>query len=196
MKIAILGWGSLIWNPGSLKTNGDWRPGGPRLPIEFTRISDDGRLTLVIDERHGVEVPTRYAVSASANLDEAIENLRERERCPTIDPIGYVDLKSERASKVAVGRHAAACDRIKAWAGERKLDAVIWTALGPRFKDKIHKAFSVEAAVNYLVGLEGDARTKTFEYIRNAPIEVMTPVRRAAIEALPELTPVSPSVRE
>ena len=64
MKIAVLGWGSLIWNKGKLRLTTNWTDGGPVLPIEFSRISDDGRLTLVIDERHGVDVPTRYAFSS------------------------------------------------------------------------------------------------------------------------------------
>lgn len=51
MKIACLGWGSLIWNPGDLKIKTeDWFSGGPILPIEFVRISTDKRVTLVIDE--------------------------------------------------------------------------------------------------------------------------------------------------
>ena len=50
MKIAVLGWGSLIWNKGNLRLTTNWTDGGPILPIEFSRISDDGRLTLVIDD--------------------------------------------------------------------------------------------------------------------------------------------------
>ena len=61
MKIAILGWGSLIWNPRILKVAGDWTLDGPTLPIEFSRISDNDRLTLVIDEMDGTELVTRYA---------------------------------------------------------------------------------------------------------------------------------------
>ena len=40
MKIAILAWGSLIWQPKELaynKTFG-WQKDGPILPIEFARI--------------------------------------------------------------------------------------------------------------------------------------------------------------
>jgi len=37
--ILILGWGSLIWSPGELKTVGDWSLDGPTLPIEFSRIA-------------------------------------------------------------------------------------------------------------------------------------------------------------
>ncbi len=61
MKIAYLGWGSLIWDPGMLPISGDWKPGGPVLPIEFSRISDNGRLTLVIDDVNGVPIETLYA---------------------------------------------------------------------------------------------------------------------------------------
>ena len=53
MKIAILGWGSLIWNPDKLDFDKDfgWDPDGPKLPIEFSRISSNGRLTLIIDKK-------------------------------------------------------------------------------------------------------------------------------------------------
>lgn len=52
MKIAILGWGSLIWNPENLNyyTEFGWSKNEPKLPIEFLRISNNGRLTLVITE--------------------------------------------------------------------------------------------------------------------------------------------------
>jgi len=45
-KIIVLGWGSLIWDPRELKIkNSEWQKDGPNLPIEFARISQDGRLT-------------------------------------------------------------------------------------------------------------------------------------------------------
>ena len=52
MKIAILGWASLVWNPQQLPHKGDWKSGGPRLPIEFSRVSKDGRLTLADASSH------------------------------------------------------------------------------------------------------------------------------------------------
>lgn len=65
MKIAILGWGSLIWDPRALRTVGKkWSDGGPTLKIEFSRISSDDRLTLVIDEANGSEVKTLFIISA------------------------------------------------------------------------------------------------------------------------------------
>lgn len=67
-KIAIIGWGSLIWNRGSdsnlLKIIDDFKPGGPVFKIEFCRISSrdkaNERVTLVIDEAHGVDVATYW----------------------------------------------------------------------------------------------------------------------------------------
>ena len=79
MKTAILGWGSLIWQPKDLKfdTNIGWKENGPILPIEFARISKDGRLTLVITP-NGTDVKTLYAVSSFDNLELAVLNLKKR----------------------------------------------------------------------------------------------------------------------
>ena len=91
MKIAILGWGSLIWLPKDLKfdTNSGWKENGPVLPIEFARISKDGRLTLVITP-NGTDVPTLYAVSSFDSLDLAVLNLAVREGSGR-KSIGYYD---------------------------------------------------------------------------------------------------------
>lgn len=101
--IAIVGWGSLIWQPGELEVASDWSNDGPVLPIEFSRVSADGRLTLVIDPKTqgqgrlpinmgGNDIQTLYIQSANDDLETAIQNLRAREGCRT-DMIGYVDLE-------------------------------------------------------------------------------------------------------
>ena len=53
VKSVVLAWGSLVWDPRELQTAAKFAPDGPLLPIEFCRISADGRLTLAIDERFG-----------------------------------------------------------------------------------------------------------------------------------------------
>lgn len=177
-KIAVLGWGSLIWNRGVLSLACDWRTCGPVLPIEFSRISDDGRLTLVIDEKNGVQVPTRYALSAFDDLNSAIENLKERENMKNKNRVGYVEIASGTHCDFAYKNHPTACDSVRTWAKGNSVDAVIWAAVGPRFSSE---AFSVEACVRYIERLEGEKRAKALAYIHKAPIEVITPVR-AAIE--------------
>ena len=98
MKIAVLGWGSLIWNPGNLeidKTQGNngWFDDGPSLPIEFARISKDGRLTLVIVPEKKEVVQTLYAISSFEKLDHAKLDLAVREGCSK-NRIGYYQIKN------------------------------------------------------------------------------------------------------
>jgi hypothetical protein len=78
MNIAVLGWGSLIWCPGSLRIKTKWHSNGPCLPIEFARISNDGRLTLVIHPS-APKVRTYWALSELDELQQARVNLANRE---------------------------------------------------------------------------------------------------------------------
>jgi hypothetical protein len=173
MKIVFLGWGSLIWNSNGLSIKGDWQRGGPALPIEFSRISKDRRLTLVIDEVNGVDVITRYALSSRTDVKEAVEDLRIRE-CTSQDFIGFLDL-TERTTD---STRSLITKQIRDWAMEAGIDAVIWTALTPNFEQKTGKQFSVDRAVTYLQGLSGADRENAFDYIRKAPEEVNTPLRK------------------
>jgi hypothetical protein len=69
LKSAVLAWGSLVWDPRDLQTAAEFVANGPLLPIEFCRISADGRLTLVIDETVGTVCTTYSAPSALESLD-------------------------------------------------------------------------------------------------------------------------------
>ena len=138
MSIAILSWGSLTWNPRDLPISGKWQQDGPVLPIEFSRISSDGRLTLVIDEQDGVPVTTRYARRPRTNLDDATADLRVRGGTVK-DRIGYVNLVRNTKRGWARQHHPAACDTIKAWAKAGGWNAVVWTALTPNFEDDLLK---------------------------------------------------------
>jgi hypothetical protein len=173
MKIAILAWGSLIWDQRELPTLGEWRKGGPVLPIEFSRVSSGGRLTLVIDEKNGVPVKTHYAQSGSAGLSEAIEDLSKREGSPS-HKIGVISKTINNAK--------AGLDTIKAWAVDNKWDAVIWTGLASNFEEKKHVPFTVENGLVYLSSLAGEEKAEARRYIERAPEEVITPLRRAVGE--------------
>ena len=78
MKIACIGWGSLIWNLGNLKIQKRWFEDGPILPIEFTRISDNGRVTLIID-KEAKPIQTLWALMTCDDIEEAKKSLKDRE---------------------------------------------------------------------------------------------------------------------
>jgi hypothetical protein len=186
MRIAILGWGSLIWDRRDLPISMAWQRGGPVLPIEFSRMSRSGEragcLTLVIDELHGANVRTRFAVSTRTNLDDAITDLRTREGTSS-DRIGYINLGRGTERAYARQRHPHACDTIKAWAQAQQWDAVVWTALTSNFEEVADRPFTVEAAIQHLNGLGEPAKSHALEYLQKAAPEVVTSVRSAAIQA-------------
>lgn len=175
MKIAVLGWGSLLWKPEALhvKKENDqnqWFEEGPFLPIEFARISSDGRLTLVI-AKQSQPVQTYYAVSTYHQLDEAILDLAIREGCGK-SKIGYVlkEISDNQSDTPQI---------IYKWLLSQNLDAVIWTNLKPNFKDKIGLALNEDNVINYLKYIPQEVQTKAEEYIRKAPLAIKTPIRTA-----------------
>ncbi len=186
IKIAILAWGSLLWEKGNLALGTGWVPGGPELPLEFSRVSAsrDGALTLVIDPKNGVDNPTYFAVSTHQNLDKAIRNLRGREGTGARF-IGYVHRRSGQ-SRSRIPR--AASRNIRAWAGKNNFDAVIWTDLPFNFDDvdkatfsdvdEPHIKFTVDHAQIYLHRLQARGAEKAREYIKKAPPEIETALRK------------------
>lgn len=165
MKIAILGWGSLIWQPKDLEFNIEfgWKQDGPILPIEFARISKDGRLTLVITES-GTKVPVLYALSKFQSLDEAILDLAIREGSGR-KSIGYYDKSSDVFSPATFGFKT----NILEWINQMNFDAVIWTDLSEKLESR--------NPVEYLKTLTGHKYTLAEEYIRRTPVQIKTDLR-------------------
>lgn len=189
MKIAVVARGSLVWDPRDLQA-AEFAPNGPLLPVEFCRISADGRLTLVVDETYGDLCKTYSAPSALENLDAAIENLSVREGMRRAREVGFVELASGKQSDIAMERHPQAVATIAAWSTANGYDAAIWTALASNFHEhgKAGELFSVAAAIGYLEQLERDdaARfARALAYIRKAPPEVETPVREGVARRWP-----------
>ena len=162
MKIAYFAWGSLLWNSDGLDLETKWKKTNIRLPLNFSRISDNGkgRLTLVIDNKDGVFNPIYYAITNTTNLNKAIKNLKIRES--TISKYtGFINLKndtsrySERLSKEDI-------EVFKLFAKKHKIDAIIWTDLYPNFKN-----FSTENALKYIDKHKKDVTlyNKMIEYI-------------------------------
>jgi len=78
MAIACLGWGSLIWDPRELPIRREWFDDGPLLRVEFTRQSNNGRITLVL-EPTAPEVRSFWAFMDTDDLALAKRQLMVRE---------------------------------------------------------------------------------------------------------------------
>ena len=182
MKIAILGWGSLIWQPKDLKfdTNIGWKENGPVLPIEFARISKDGRLTLVITP-NGTEVPTLYSVSSFDSLDLAVLNLAVREGSGR-KSIGYYDKSKDVFSPIEFSFK----ENIKNWIQTTDFAAVIWTNLPEKLnlENMTKTEKDPDGRIDYLQNLKGSESALAEEYIRNAPKQIATKYRNQIIKTL------------
>lgn len=179
MNIAVLGWGSLIWCPGSLRIKTRWRPDGPMLPIEFARMSEDGRLTLVINSG-SADQPTYWALSEFMKVNEARNNLRAREHSRLRD-IHDVDQNGSATD----GAPREIVNKVTEWlARHQDVQAVVWTGLPSNWMAKRQRDFTPEDAVAFLSKLEAerDRAKATYErareYVTNAPPLLDTAVRR------------------
>lgn len=167
-RIAILGWGSLIPHARKLCVRVPFVPEGPVLPVEFSRRSDGGRLTLVIDRR-GDPVQTYFAMATCSSLEEAVESLRRREgKRVTTEQIGI----ATRAAVVR-SRDPEAGQVVRDWTAARQFDATIWTDLEAEWPE-----FTIVRAVAYLQAGNDSDRTSARRYFEEAPHETDTPLRR------------------
>ncbi len=186
MRIAILGWGSLRWEEQTDKARefnkhrrGDWQSDGPRLKLEFSRVSSSrgGALTLVLDSRNGESCQVAYTCSRRKCPDDAICDLRCRESTT----LANIDFYFADGSRNARPRNnEEALTSIKNWATEKRIDVVVWTALESNFEEKstCKSSFSIEAARNHIESLPPAGKAKAAEYIRRAPDFIETPLRR------------------
>ena len=166
-KIALLAWGSLIDKPGVLRTLIDkWNPDGPKLPIEFARKSNDGRLTLVIFSNY-IVIPERWIKTQwcfiHTSIDASIRFLAAREKCSTIR-IGLFYPKNDFESEDEILRS------INVWALDKEIDTVIWTNLPATFNNE-------DEILNYVLCLKGDVYREAYKYIFSTPIQTKTYLR-------------------
>ena len=164
----------MIWCPRSLQVREDeWNRDGPFLPVEFARVSQDGRLTLVL-YRDACEVQALWTWSAFTDLERAIENLKVREGTGS-ERIGFVSLSNASHRCQAVPR---VLDRIRDWAVEKGFDAVVWTDLPSNFEERTGMALTEAHVIRYLRGLSDKVRNRAEIYIRKAPEQIATRIRR------------------
>jgi hypothetical protein len=175
--IAYLGWGSLTYNSKGLKILGSWESDGPRLPIEFARISTSTALTLVLFAGAS-EVPTLWVRTGCTDIETAIERLANRERTTT-DNIGFLDIqKGANRCKII----PEILPNIRSWAKQKELDGVVWTDLSTNFKEKTEMEFNEDNAVEYISSLPKSELHVVESYVRKAPDQVDTMLRRRLVQ--------------
>lgn len=177
-RIAILGWGSLIWDLENLTphTTGVWlMEAGPLLPMEFSRISPKRKLGLVVclDPTVGVDCKTHAIQSTNSDITLTIDNLAARERAP-LGLIGAV-----HANGLQKGRMPDVCDAVASWCETNDWDGAVWTDLEPNFFEYTQQNFSIAAGASYLRTLSGENLIEAHNYIENAPHQTRTPLRSA-----------------
>jgi hypothetical protein len=182
--IACLGWGSLVWDSRKLLVSPPWESDGPQVHIEFLRISDhrEGRVTLVLDAS-AAPVTSLWARMTATDLATARESLRARERVPTQNMTRDIDAwcRGDPSPRLI--------PNLSEWAQSKRLDAVVYTNLGPNFHLD-GQLPTADEVVGYLRNLKGVTRDEAEEYVRKAPTQVNTAYRRA-IEAALSWTPPS-----
>lgn len=175
--VAIIGWGSLLWDIDTLapQVTGGWALGaGPRLPMEFSRISVKRKMGLVVclDAAVGVGCTTHAIRSVRTDIALARSDLALRERAP-VGRIGWAD-----AAGRGEGRLAPVVRAVAGWCESHGWSGAVWTDLEPNFAGTTGAPFSVGAGVAYLKTLQGECLAEGYRYIRNAPLGTRTPLRR------------------
>jgi len=173
MRIAIVGYGSLLWDLENLTpfVAGDWKlADGPQMPVEFSRVSPKRKdaLVLVIDETLDHQCDTSVIDSTRNDLHQAVDDLAARERCPQ-NMIGYVSTDGDAHRPL---------DCAGEWLKKAPYDAVLWTALPGNFHEQVNHPFSHENGLAYLKTLKGAALEEAWRYVEFAPEITDTPFRR------------------
>src|SRR5579864_4976898 len=122
VKIACLGWGSLVWDPRELPVRGTWFADGPLLPIEFARKSKDGRLTLVLVPAYETSVRSLWTLFSVRTVADAREALRQRECVLEKNKDRHINAWSVGDAPLAN------FPEIATWVEGMALDAAVWTA--------------------------------------------------------------------
>lgn len=170
MKIGCLAWGSLLWKTGPLKLASSWHDDGPMLPIEFARVADAGELSTTLCEGMAPQ-RTWWVLLQDEDLAEARESLRQREQVDVEHP--------EWIGSLPASRSFFCSEQIGQWLKRQDLDAVVWTALPPRFDGVEGQPPSVDQAVDYLEQLQGEVRAHAESYVRQIPSSLATGFRKA-----------------
>ncbi|HKS12583.1 MAG TPA: hypothetical protein VJS90_06040 [Pseudomonas sp.] len=163
----------MLWKPEPLRLSGPWREDGPELPIEFCRVGDGGELATAICVNAPL-VQVFWAPLEGDDLALACQRLKEREGIP--------DHRSDGVGSLVVSPDATG--PLCQWALAKGLDALVWTALPPRFEQLESRVPCERDVLDYLASLQGETRAHAKRYIEQVPRQIQTPYRAAIARTL------------
>ena len=143
----------------------EWLEDGPVLPIEFSRISSDGRVTLVID-KEAEPISVLWAKMKQDSLMDAVYLLAKREgtKCENIHNVAVDETANDDSKKIIIR-----------WLEEKEFDAAIWTGLKPKGEGGGRP--SDDEIIKHLKNLNECDKRRAEEYIRRAPEQITTAYR-------------------
>ena len=149
----------------------EWRDDGPSLPLEFARVSADGRVTLVVC-RNAVVSRSFWNLLATTDLKKAKRMLADREG------ISETGMKYSIAywSKTERSKHWEA-SAVGDWAISEGISSVVWTGLKSGFPDARGIVPTYDKLLQHLEALEVEACERARLYIRNTPAQIKTSYR-------------------
>lgn len=168
MKIAVIGWGYLIWEPGSLDVETRWFADGPRLPVEFARFASGPRLLPVIVESAPLQ-PAYWTLSHKATVLAAAGDLAVRESVWSQD-VGHW-------SRAEHMRSSGVIDSIVGdWVVSKDLDGAVWRAAEPNLPDHSPGFPSEALRLEWLRSLVATGREAAArDYFERMPAQIRTP---------------------
>ncbi len=174
----VIGWGSLLWDLDDLAPTviGEWHLGlGPRLPLEFVRISPKRKhsLVVVLDQTYGAKCASSYIHSRKDSIHEVIADLAARERTD----LHFIGATSR--DHLVQAKQPSIAQSIQHWLQGTTYAGAVWTDLVANFEEDTRSGFSIDAAIAYLQTLNTESLLEAKRYIDFAPQQVVTPLRTA-----------------
>lgn len=171
VKIAIIGWGYLIWDPLGMDLEPEWFRDGPLLPVEFARFDSGPRLLPVLVEGAPLQ-PTLWTYSRKATVLSAAADLAVREGVWTHDIGQWTRSEEMRSSR---GIEAL----IEEWVVSKGLDGAVWRAVEPNLPDLTPGLASEQVKLDYLRELVATGRAAAAkEFFERTPAQIRTPFRQ------------------
>jgi hypothetical protein len=174
MKIAILSFGAIFAE--KVKGNEPWKCGGPNVPLEFSRIGANGRLSLVIDQTNGQNNNIFYFPVESPDIDSLVGKIKQSDK--NAKNVGWLDVKNVLCCPESA-RRPKIIKNFDNWCKNNKFDGAVWKDDGPKFSSVVGKPFSVAVALEYLKKLK--LEEETYHYMQKFPISIKTPLKLAII---------------